>query len=271
MVPIEGSGPVTWTDPPLTEPGMRRMNLDTKGRLLSFEAVPPRYTETLSNSNPQPDWSLLFADAGLEMTKFTRTAPAWTPRLYSDTRVAWTGSMPEWPGETLRVEAGSFAGTPVFFELKGPWTKTPTQKSSAFQRHRQTYEAVLSALWAIIIFAVIAVAGYSVRRNLLTGRGDRTGARRLVRPLCFCAFRQPIRGDGSRLELLGKYHPGLFFQRGQRVCYLASLHRDRTFCAPPLAADTNFLEPPPEWPIRRFECGTRRAGRGCYESFQKLV
>ncbi|MBI4664576.1 MAG: serine/threonine protein kinase [Verrucomicrobia bacterium] len=178
LTPQQPDARVRWSDPPFSEPGMRRMNLDTKGRLISFHAVPPKFSET-KLTNQEADWSLLFREAGLELTNFNRVDSNWTPEMYCDIRVAWTGTHPNWPTETLRVEAGSFAGTPVFFELRGPWTKTPNPKPGNSQGDRPLYGTVLSVVWAVIFFAVLATAAYFARRNLFTGRGDRTGARRL--------------------------------------------------------------------------------------------
>jgi serine/threonine-protein kinase len=61
------SGPslaVTMSDPPMTDPGMTLVMLDTKGRLVEFHRVPPLRDEAQS-SVPGPPWETAFQAAGL--------------------------------------------------------------------------------------------------------------------------------------------------------------------------------------------------------------
>ncbi len=65
---INGDNDVLGYDsPPNTEPGMIRMRLDPKGRLIGLEVRPEA---TGSNANAAPDWSRVFAAAGLDPERF---------------------------------------------------------------------------------------------------------------------------------------------------------------------------------------------------------
>src|SRR5882757_2779753 len=109
-------------DPPEIVSGMVNVELDPQGRLVHFLAIPPE-VESSAPSAPSPfDWSVLFAFAGLEQSQFQSAQPIWNTLAAGDTRVAWTGL---WPGtmRSLRIEAASWRGKPVFFSLIGEWTK----------------------------------------------------------------------------------------------------------------------------------------------------
>ena len=61
----EGSGLILPANPPLNISGMTNVSLDTRGRLVRFERVPPQVEDT-ETSDAQPtatDWSTLFAAA----------------------------------------------------------------------------------------------------------------------------------------------------------------------------------------------------------------
>jgi serine/threonine-protein kinase len=174
MTPLNLEGGVNLTDPPFNEPGMMRLQLDTEGRLLKFEAVPTKYEETPALER-DPDWSALFAEAELDMVKFTNAAPVWTPEVYCDRRVAWAGTHPWQTNWTMRVEAGSFAGKPVHFAVSADW-----QKPEPAQPVRAWAEFLDELPWWGPILAVLGVAIYLARRHVVTGRGDRRGATRLA-------------------------------------------------------------------------------------------
>jgi len=113
-------GVVNDDDPPPTESGMVRIQLDSHGRLSQFDAVPPE--KDTSAKSGSPDWKQLFTLAGLEMSQFKEAEPNWNSLASSDARAAWTGM---WPGTSypLRVEAASYRGKPVYFSLISEWTK----------------------------------------------------------------------------------------------------------------------------------------------------
>jgi hypothetical protein len=109
-------------DPPPTISGMVYVELDPRGRLQYFEAVPPELEERPS---PQaaPDWTALFRAGGLDPARFTPGEPQWIPLAGFDARAAWTGSYAHTPGIPMRIETASWRGKPVCFDVIGPWRK----------------------------------------------------------------------------------------------------------------------------------------------------
>src|SRR5579859_3532696 len=176
-------GIITETDPPTVLSGMINLQLDAKGRLTYFQAIPAQKVDIKPGPNAPGtipitpfDWNILFNAAGLDATKFQPTAPTWNSMAAADSRMAWMGM---WPDTTrpLRVEAASFQGKPVFFELIGDWTKPDrtisTEKKSFADRAGRIIEIVL------LVFGLTGAA-LLARRNYLRGRGDREGALRLA-------------------------------------------------------------------------------------------
>jgi serine/threonine-protein kinase len=167
-------GIVKSDDPPPIISGMISLKLDAQGRLLHFERVPDQRLQP-ATGHPTPDWSPLFAAAGLDPTQFQSTESVWTWLATSDTRVAWTGT---WPGGSrpLRVEAAALRGQPVAFSLIGPWSATdrmPPRESSNSDRGQ------------FIIFIGISLAislgtVFLMRHNIKRGGGDEAGATRLA-------------------------------------------------------------------------------------------
>jgi hypothetical protein len=158
-------------DPPMNVTGQAGVILDTRGRLLELHGVPPQYDEA-AGEPPATDWKPLFEAAGLDLARFTSAVPRWTPRAYADTRVAWTGSVAEHPGVTLRVEAAAYRGKPVYFSVVGPWTKPTRMVESS----RSQAESLVSLLSRIIIVGIFVGAMLLAWRNARRGRGDRHGA-----------------------------------------------------------------------------------------------
>jgi hypothetical protein len=76
----------------------------------------------------------------------------------------------------MRIEAASYSGKPVYFELIGPWTRP-----ERIQPYEQTFAARASLLiFTILYLSVLIVSAILARRNLRLGRGDRRGASRLA-------------------------------------------------------------------------------------------
>ena len=160
-------------DPANDVPGMRLLSLDTQGKLIFLESVPPQFTGPAPSSKA-PDWTILFQAAGLDMSRFQATQPKWTPTVPFDTRTAWSGSYSEAPDIPLQVEAAGFEGKPVFFVITGPWSKeaTPVQAGGD---EKPPGEVVYIVLQLIVMLGSIPFARY----NLKLGRGDVRGASRL--------------------------------------------------------------------------------------------
>ena len=154
-------------DPPLTEPGMTRVTVDHRGRLIELAAVPP--AQVVASTAPV-DWSRFFTAAELPMARFTPAVSEWSPPVASDARQAWTGVLPgtQWP---LRVETASRAGKPVWFAVIGPWR--------GHSRGTSSLEDFGSALQSALPFVVVLITMILAVRNLRRGRGDRRGAMRI--------------------------------------------------------------------------------------------
>jgi len=162
-------------DPAEIVSAMVHVELDPQGRLIHLLAIPPEVESPASAASAPFDWNVLFAAAGLEQSQFQSAQPIWNTLAGGDTRVAWTGM---WPGTTrsLRIEAASWRGQPVFFSLIGDWTKP--QRAKADERTRG--EKVRSALGVVLLVCIVLGAAFLARRNYRQGRGDRSGAARLA-------------------------------------------------------------------------------------------
>jgi serine/threonine-protein kinase len=174
LLPVAGSR-VTLDDPPSTFTDMRTVILDGRGRLQEFRAVPPQFED--STEQPPPvNWASAFAAAGLDPATFTRVAPAWSPRDYADERAAWEGPLPGPSNVSIRVEAASYRGRPVWFAVVGPWTR-PTLMSA---RGQSLVDRVIRVVLTLFVVGLFAIGGLLARHNLRAGRADRRGAARLA-------------------------------------------------------------------------------------------
>jgi hypothetical protein len=172
---ITRGGDVTEFTPARDVPGMTTVTLDTLGRLRSFFAVPPRKSSATDPATP-PDWSRLFAEAGLDQTKFQPAASVWTPPHEASARGAWDGSYPEQPDLKIHVEAAMFEGKPVYFEILEDWDQR-SDSSAGLARFQQ--RALIIVLLSIFITVMLGSALLALR-NVKLGRGDRKGAFRLA-------------------------------------------------------------------------------------------
>jgi serine/threonine-protein kinase len=176
LEPVGASrGAVSYNDPPQSISGMLSLQLDPRGQLISLSVVPPQ-VDTSSAPEAPMNWSPLFAAAGLDVTKFTPTSPAWTPLATADARAAWTGVWPEWPNQPLRIEAAAWRGRPVFFEMIGPWSRPERMEA----QHTSREEKVMQFLLLFFAVAMLLGAALLARYNLRRGRGDQRGAFRLA-------------------------------------------------------------------------------------------
>lgn len=235
-------GIVTSNDPPLVYSGMINLMLDASGKLLYFQALPPQIDDTPVSTKPM-DWGPLFAAAGLDQTQFQTTTPQWISLANSDERAAWTG---KWPGSgrPLRVEAASWRGKPVFFEMIGPWTR-PTRMRSP----EQTSAAkIAQSIGLILIVLILTGAAVLARRQYKKGKGDRVGASRLAIViflaqiaiwLCYGHFVPAFSGVGPLILAIST---GLFFA----LHHVGSLYGIGAVCAQAMAADHHLLDTPGE-------------------------
>jgi serine/threonine-protein kinase len=165
-----------WTDdPPLDKSGMTLVELNPLGRLTQLIVVPPQ-VEKPAGVAPSPDWAALFSASGLDPSKWQPAQPMWTPPVDSDARAAWTGSLAERPNIPMRIEAASYRGKPVYFELIGPWTRP--ERMQPYQM--TTAERVGMVLFTLLLLSLLVVGAMLARKNLHQARGDRRGASRLA-------------------------------------------------------------------------------------------
>jgi len=171
MIGHPGLTRVTMTKPPQDVSGMATVVLDPQGRLLRLEIVPPQLEEASGAAAPT-DWSVLFAEAGLDPQKFTQVPSTWTPPMYADTRSAWEGAFPDAPESKIRIEAASFQGQPVYFRLVGPWARPERMKPEQLSSGEKFTRNFLVAILLAALVASLTIA----RKNLKQGRGDTAGA-----------------------------------------------------------------------------------------------
>jgi serine/threonine-protein kinase len=201
---FEGPGPVRLTDPPEDVSGMLHVLLDPKGRLIDFLAVPPQIDEPEGMRN-EPDWSVLFKEAGLDVAKLTPTVSKWVPPVFADSRAAWEGSLPDRPEISIRVEAGSYRGRPVYFQSLGPWSRPA--RMQPFQK--ATLGKVAGIIAPVLGLSTLLGGLLVARRNLRLGRGDRRGAFRLALCMFFLFLLSWLSGASHVPRLQGEL--GLFF------------------------------------------------------------
>ena len=161
------------SDPPRQVPGMTGLVLDMQGRLINFYAVPPEVEEP-QGPTPAPEWSTLFAEAGLDMREFTPAPPQQVPAHHNDARAAWEGLFPGEPQLPVRVEAAGYRSRPTYFEIIFPW-ETP----SLLEEYRKAPLAI-SLIFPGLPLIVIVGGAMLARRNYKRGLGDRRGGLRLA-------------------------------------------------------------------------------------------
>ncbi len=214
-----GGDAVTESDPSPWTGGMSGVQLDTLGRLIRFEAVP---TGVVADRPASPDWSILFAEAGLEAAGFAAAEPKWPSPSYADSRMAWVEGKPERADRPLRVEAAALRGRPVYFELAGPWSRAPRMPTDPTGASKASDYLLVGCF-----VALLGGGALLARRNLRLGRSDRRGAMRLaifVLSFGMLSWATETRHVASPAELelflLGSGY-GLFFAGACWMIYIA--------------------------------------------------
>jgi hypothetical protein len=171
---VVGGGQVSRWDPPTDTTAMAIVVLDTTGRLVRLEVVPPEKSAPVKNAKT-PAWPEFFAASGLNFAEFHAAEPEWTPLAPIDSRLAWTGTLPQRPDVPIRVEAASFQGAPVDFRIVYPWT-TPGRDTETNVSGAQKIASVLIVVMIVVVF----VGGVALARwNIKANRADMKGAARL--------------------------------------------------------------------------------------------
>jgi len=183
LVAANRDGVVRRRDPPANLSGMTEVVMDPRGRVTSFLAVPPQLTATQA-AWPEPDWSPLFQDAGLDPAGLRSVEPRWAAPVDSDHKAAWEGAHPDEPEVQLRIEAAAYHGQPVWFAVLPPWSKPERMVTSS--SIQDTVPVGEIGVW--ILALAMPVGGLLLaRRNLRLGRGDKDGALR-VAIFVFCVY-----------------------------------------------------------------------------------
>ena len=162
------------SNPPIEISGMTNLYLDMQGRLIAFSAVPQQLEETPVQL--KADWSIFFAAAGLDITKFHETEARWTPPRFADARAAWDGV---WPGPQqipIHLEAAAFHGKPVYFAVIYPWDRPGRQEVYRPPLKEKVRSWLLISLLAATVIGA-ALLGF---RNIRLGLSDRNGALRFA-------------------------------------------------------------------------------------------
>jgi serine/threonine-protein kinase len=175
MVPLHSSLRVRADDPPFEVSGMVSIGLDARGQLVRFRAAPPQ-VEIHPSPVSVPDWKPLFAAAGLDPARFTSSVPRWLPSEPFDARESWDGSYAESPEVPIHIDAASWRGRPVSFEILGPWSRPLRMQEVRQAAGLHIREAAI----LFMIFSVLVTTVLLARRNLRMGRGDRRGAFRVA-------------------------------------------------------------------------------------------
>jgi serine/threonine-protein kinase len=164
-------GVVLYREPPADRPGMADVVLDRVGQLVRFTGVP---TAPAALHPPLDvfNWSVAFAEAGINSTEFKRTEPTWASPATYDTLIAWEGARRDRPTERVRITAATWQGRPVLFDVD-----TPNPASTPVIASSPTSVRTISEL-TLLVLTLAALAGSTIlaRRNVRQGRWDRSGA-----------------------------------------------------------------------------------------------
>ena len=173
--PLQTSYPfqVAADNPSATRPGDSIVSLDTEGRLTRLRIVP------LVSSNPVPaaqfaaiyDWRALFAASELDLNDFKPVAATWYPRDPMDQQFAWEGQR---DGQAIRVQAGSYRGKPVFFQILESWrNEIPPVYNERLGAYR-----LVNTMSLTLASSLFCLAGFLAFRNIRMGRSDLRGGLR---------------------------------------------------------------------------------------------
>src|SRR5262245_12788356 len=165
-----------WADnPPFTQPGMVRLCLDMKGRLIEFQAIPR--DEQTKTAAPSIDWTQILRDAGLKDMQETKESPAnWTPPLFVDERLAWHGFYADCPDVPVRAEAGLVKGRLAFFHAAPDRNPNQPMELHAQSAVMPKSESYLRAIVAGIHIGVWTIGIALAWHNTRCGRSNLRGA-----------------------------------------------------------------------------------------------
>ncbi len=165
---------ITPSEPPMTYSGEVRVVLNAGGNLKELTAVPPQKVEGQAPASVRADWPALIREAGFDPASLVPADPQWTPDFHADATAAWV--QPNGGSNAARIEAGSFRGMPVEFQVIRPWMKPSRMTEPQMSASAQVNDAFGLGFLTLLVVGGAVLA----RRNLRLGRGDRRGATRLA-------------------------------------------------------------------------------------------
>ena len=174
--PVFSRGEVSLTNPNADRAGEVMVVLDLNGRLRRLEVMPKR----LSTREPSDiDWGPLFALADLDSTRFRPDRPRYQRFMAPDHRRAWVGTRAGQPDLELRVEAGSFEGRPVLFNVATA-AGLESLGVDPEPRNWRPIDRIAQMLQPLLILVIVLFSVRATRRNAVLGRTDRRGALRFA-------------------------------------------------------------------------------------------
>jgi tRNA A-37 threonylcarbamoyl transferase component Bud32 len=174
LVPSGNQGFIQENNPPFNVPGMIGVDLDSKGRLLRFMAIPAS-SSVIEESSAAPDWSAFLTAAGLEIGSLSPVSPKELPPLAFDHEQAWTGTLNQQTPVPIRVLSASLQGKPVFFEIQGPWII----RAAATNLQTRWTQIIFPSIWFTTVLVLWLFGIYLARRNIRMKRSDARGAFRI--------------------------------------------------------------------------------------------
>jgi hypothetical protein len=177
ITPVALDGRVSWSSP-APNAGDVSIAVDLRGDLYSLR-VTPSWREA-DGETRRIDWALLFEVAGLDLEHFEPASPTIRPESFADTRMPWTGTLPDYQDRPVRIEAAALDGRPIAFSKiisSDPrWTVEGGQQPQVATGAFTAAEVIFLFVLAVTILGALFLAV----RNLKMDRGDRKGAFRLA-------------------------------------------------------------------------------------------
>jgi hypothetical protein len=163
------------TDPPTDRPGMSIVWLDTEGRLVRFESVPPELAPE-DGTDAAVDWRPFLDAAGYGDAALIPAEPRWNPPVFADSRVAWETDAASTDAPVLRIEGAAYRNLPTYFRVIAPWER-PADEGDLPQT---TGEKIVSVVGPTLFVGIMLGGLLLALRNVRLGRSDLSGAFRIT-------------------------------------------------------------------------------------------
>lgn len=164
-------GRVTPGEPAFREAGETCVFLDLSGRLIEFHAIPP--TTVPEEPAGVMHWNRLLEAAGLEKEILRSVEPVRVPRSFADEIASWETEHPDRLDLTVRIEAASYRGRPVYFYV-GP--ERNADRLTLVAGPGSTADILQDVLYGLLGIAALTIGAWLAIRNRRLGRADKSGA-----------------------------------------------------------------------------------------------